>query len=177
MGTWTSTANPRLSATARRATCIALYIALLCAIAGMAGLAGVAGRDTDHGSTALVAAPTAPIGAPAGDTTQDHDLFNPSATLDARQIDDLRDTPETWCLESGGVVTPEGLCVDAVAVWRDEMSFATWKHLKALGYGRSIDHSEPGRPALWIPAGMVILGGEGRDDVLAVDTCRPLTPR
>ena len=113
----------------------------------------------------------------AGDGTADHGLFHPSATLDTSHIDDLRSDPEALCLVSGGVMTPAGVCVDAIAVWESEVDPGVWAYLLRNGYTWSMNHETDDERALWVPAEMVILGGVDSDEVLAVDPARPLTPR
>lgn len=135
------------------------------------GLAGL-GTDVVAPTHSVASVPATPALEGAGDGTADHDLFMPSATLDTSQIDDLRADPEALCLRGHGVMTPAGVCVDAVLVWKDETDPGVWAYLLRTGYTWDLDED-----ALRIPAEMVILGGVDGDEVLSVDPSRPLTPR
>jgi hypothetical protein len=141
--------------------------------AGLA-LAGI-GAGTTAQAHNVASVPATPVLAGAGDGTADHDLFNPSTTLDTSRVDDLRTDPEAQCFAAEGVMTPAGACVDAIAVWETEVDPGVWAYLRRAGYGWSLDYETSG--ALLIPAEMVILHGADGDEVHSVDPARPLTPR
>lgn len=105
------------------------------------------------------------------------ELFNPCATLDMGTIDDLRQDTESRCIAADGVMTPQRTCVDAIAVWEDEIPRSVLRELRLAGYPRDIDHSDGKVGALRVPAEFVILGGANGEKVLAVDMTRPVTPR
>jgi hypothetical protein len=148
---------------------VRVALALLTLTAG-AGLVHMQGTD----ETVSVAAPAPAAPAPAEVQVPEHGgLFNPGATLSTAQIDDLREDPYGACLMQEGVLTPAGICVDAVAIWRDEVSLDVWGALDDEGY--AVEAFDP--DTRYVPAEYVILGGPGGEDLLAVDMTRPLTPR
>lgn len=160
-----------------------LLVALLLALAVL-----TIGAALVHGATTTIPGRPAPAPAPTdvqvqappvtGDLVQVADKAAPGgalvyggADLDMSQIDDLRSDPYGQCVSHDGVLTPAGECVDAVTVWRNEMSPGSWSALLDQGYLWDSDDQD----AMWIPAQMVILGGEGGEDVLAVNPGAPLS--
>lgn len=160
----------RLRRLALRLALITLVIAAVLAMGSALAL--------DAGSaTTTTAAPTT---APMGDGWADHDLFAEAATLDPGTVDDLRYGPaaaEGECLAADGVMTPDGECVDAGALWADEVDTATWNALLDAGYTWSIDLSLYEEvDVILLPADMLILGGEDGEDLLAVHFAPPVSP-
>jgi hypothetical protein len=133
-------------------------------------------------TTSVQAATAAPVPAPVGDGWEDHDLFNPEATLSTATIDDLRHgaaAAEGQCLadEDFRVMTPEGECVDAAALWADEVDTATWNALLDAGYTWDIDLSLYEEvDVIRLPADMLILGGPDGEHVLAVHFAPAVSP-
>jgi hypothetical protein len=126
------------------------------------------GPAQDSGSTPMASpAPTAQA-SPAGGYVKGH-LFSPDATLDASRIDDLRTDPYGQCVMQEGVLTPTGVCVDAVWVSRDEVGPEAWATLLDLGYMEDADAPD----MMWIPLAMVTMDGEG-GEITAVDLDAPL---
>lgn len=142
---------------------------------------------SDYSTSTTAPAPTttgtpsvdgpAPAPAPTACEPAPGDLFHPCATLDMGTIDDLRQDTESRCIAADGVLTPQRTCVDAIAVWVDEIPRSVARDLRLAGYPRDIDASSPGSTALRVPAEFVILGGVDGEEVLAVDMTRPVTPR
>jgi hypothetical protein len=162
------------------AQALVLIRVALCLIAvalvgvGMTALGGGMDRQDAVAATALPASTPAPA-LRADDGFASHRLFHEAALLDTRQIDDLRADPEGQCFVRHGVMTPAGVCVDGVKLWQDETNTTTWNALRAAGYTRVISCDDV--DCLWIPAEMLVLNGEGGDEVLAVNLCAPLTAR
>lgn len=133
-------------------------------------LALVAGASTlGTGQTDTVAATTSTCVDPG------KGLFNACALLDTSRVDDLRDDADSRCLAAQGLLLTTGECVDGFFLYEDETDAETWTHLVDTGFDHGLDCDDV--DCLWIPAEYVVLGGESGEDVLAVDTTRPLTPR
>ena|SRR5688500_10925179 len=148
---------------------VRVALALLALVAG-AGLVHMEG--THDAATMAAPAPTAPAPTQVG-VPEHGGLFNPGATLSTAQIDDLREDPYGRCVAQDGVLTPAGTCVDAVAIYADEVSTETWEALDDEGY--AVEAFSPS--TRFVPAEFVILGGPDGNEVLAVDMTRSLTPR